>query len=176
MLHAGYVWGLCVANELMQRVEQCYLLAEQHFSRSFHRPQISFALRGKAAGVAHIGRNLLRFNSLLYQQNRDDFLRQTVAHEVAHLLAHELYGRGIRPHGPQWQGIMQEVFGLPALRCHSYQLPATPQTMYRYRCDCREHDLGVRRHRSCGRGRHYLCRNCQQRLYFTGSVSTGMLR
>lgn len=165
-----------MASELMQRVEQCYLLAEQRFSRSFRRPQVSFALRGKAAGVAHIGRNLLRFNSLLYQQNREDFLRQTVAHEVAHMLAHELYGRDIMPHGPQWQGIMQEVFGLPALRCHSYQLPAVQKTTYRYRCGCREHELGVRRHRSSERGGHYLCRSCKQRLHFTGTVATGMVR
>ncbi len=159
-----------------QRVEQCYWLAEQYFARRFARPQISFALRGRAAGVAHLGRNLLRFNQQLYQENRADFLRQTVAHEVAHLIAYALYGSRIRPHGVQWQSIMQQVFELPAQRCHNYQLAAVKKTFYDYQCQCRLHELGVRRHRRVERGHSYVCRTCRQTLRFTGQSASKLVR
>ncbi len=74
---------------LHARVEACYQLAEDFFKRSFPRPEVSFKLRGQKAGVAHLQENLLRFNPKLYAENREHFLKQTVAHEVAHLAAHD---------------------------------------------------------------------------------------
>ena len=71
---------------LHARVEACYQLAEDFFKRSFPRPEVSFKLRGQKAGVAHLQENLLRFNPKLYAENREHFLKQTVAHEVAHLV------------------------------------------------------------------------------------------
>jgi len=84
---------------LKQRVETCYQQAEAFFKRPFPRPEVSFKLRGQKAGVAHLHENLLRFNLQLYRENQDDFLRQTVAHEVAHLVAHQLFGERIQAHG-----------------------------------------------------------------------------
>src|SRR5690554_2594199 len=108
---------------IMHRLEECYQLAERHFNRPFPRPQVTLDLRGQKAGVAYLSRNLLRFNGQLYRENAEDFLRQTVPHEAAHLLAHALYGERIRPHGKEWKGLMTGLFGLPALRCHDYQVP-----------------------------------------------------
>lgn len=84
---------------LHARVEACYRQAEDFFKRRFPRPEVSFRLRGLKAGVAHLQENKLRFNLQLYRENREDFLRQTVAHEVAHLVAHQLFGPRIQPHG-----------------------------------------------------------------------------
>ena len=64
---------------LHARVEACYQLAEDFFKRSFPRPEVSFKLRGQKAGVAHLQENLLRFNPKLYAENREHFLKQTVA-------------------------------------------------------------------------------------------------
>lgn len=153
-----------------QRLEECYALAQQHFGRSLNRPQFNLQLRGQAAGVAHLQRNLIRFNAVLYRQNQQHFLQQTVAHEAAHLIAHQLFGQNIRPHGVQWQSIMREVFGLPPERCHSYQLPPVRRTLYDYACGCMEHALSAQRHGRIRRGYAYQCRKCHQSLEFTGTV------
>ena len=155
-------------EQISLRVEECYTLAEKHFQCEFPRPEVRLDLRGQSAGAAYPQRNLLRFNAGLYRDNQVHFLHQTVAHEAAHLLAARLHGLQIRPHGREWQGIMQEVFGLPALRCHSYRLPPVWKTLYSYACQCRQHQLSARRHARTRRGVDYLCRACRQPLAFTG--------
>lgn len=155
---------------LLPKVEACYQLAERHFSRCFPRPDVSFALRGKVAGVAHLQSNRLRFNPNIYQDNREHFLLQTVPHEVAHLLVYHLYGPAPKPHGTEWQTIMTQLFQRPAQRCHSYQVPPVWKTLYAYACQCQQHDISPQRHARVQRGYQYLCRRCRTELQFTGHV------
>ena len=156
-------------NHILHRLEQCYQLAEQHFARRFERPRVSLDLRGQKAGVAYLQRNLLRFNAQLYRENHEHFLEQTVPHKVAHLLAHALYGDRIRPHGREWQTLMTDLFGLPALRCHDYQIAPRRSTQYLYQCGCPEGiPFAPQRHALVRRGRRYLCRRCGDMLHFTG--------
>lgn len=152
------------------RVEACFQLAETFFERDFRRPQISLQLRGQKAGVAHLGENLLRFNAQLYRENREDFLRQTVAHEVAHMVAHEVFGSRIRPHGEEWQLIMRGVYQLPPHRCHNYAVARRRTTRYVYRCQCpdQQFPFTAQRHALVGKGRRYLCRRCRAQLVFSG--------
>lgn len=155
---------------IKERVESCFQAAESYFNRSFKRPDISFKLRGQKAGVAHICENLLRFNPVLYEANREHFLLHTVAHEVAHIVSYKLYGNNIRPHGPQWQAVMQNVYQLPPHRCHNYAVQRTPRTHYLYRCGCPERDafaLSAQRHARVNKGMHYLCKACNTRLRYT---------
>lgn len=156
-------------KQLLDRLEECYLLAEQHFAQAFERPEVSLDLRGQKAGVAYLQRNLLRFNEQLYRENHQHFLQQTVPHEVAHLLAQALYGDRIRPHGREWQGLMTGLFGLPAHRCHDYAVPQRRRTDYLYRCGCpNKMPFTPQRHALVRRGRRYSCRRCGDMLHFTG--------
>lgn len=159
---------------LHQRVEACYQLAETFFRKRFARPEVSLKLRGQKAGVAHIQENKLRFNAQLYRDNPDDFLRQTVAHEVAHLIAYAQFGARIQPHGAEWQLIMQGVYGLPPLRCHTYAIQRRRCTRYIYRCQCVEHEFpfSSRRHALVQRGQRYICRRCRAPLTFNGEQRT----
>lgn len=160
---------------IRQRTEECYVLAERHYGRSFERPDICLDLRGQSAGMAYPQVNRLRFNPLLYRENSRHFLQQTVAHEVAHLLAYRLHGKNIRPHGTQWQNIMLQVFGLPAERCHSYRLPPAWKTLYAYACRCRQHDFSAQRHARVRKGQCYLCKACRQPLVFTGKMERKLI-
>ncbi len=162
-------------ERLLARVESCYQLAEAFFKRPFARPDVSLKLRGQKAGVAHLQQNLLRFNAQLYEQNREHFLRQTVAHEVAHLVAHQLFGPHIRPHGEEWQLIMRGVYELPPDRCHTYEVPRRRGTRYLYRCDCAEQEFSftAQRHALVGKGRRYICRRCRATLIFSGQQREG---
>ena len=157
---------------LNQRIEACYQLAEAFFKRPFKRPNVSLTLRGQSAGMAHLQENKLRFNPQLYRNNTEDFLRQTVAHEVAHLVAHQMFGSRIQPYGEEWQLIMRGVYELPPLRCHSYAVKRRPATRYLYQCQCTDSELPFtsRRHALVSRGQRYLCRRCRATLIFTGKT------
>ncbi|MFT0212937.1 SprT family zinc-dependent metalloprotease [Pseudomonas sp. F1_0610] len=153
---------------LKARVENCYKTAEGFFNRSFSRPKIELNLTGQKAGMAYLQANKLRFNQQLYQENQAHFLQQTVAHEVAHLLAFALYGAQIKAHGPQWKSIMQTVFKLPAERCHNYAITVPEKTFYIYQCACTaEHLLSIRRHNFVAKGYRYICKSCKTTLSFT---------
>lgn len=156
---------------LFEQVERCFVQAEAFFKRPFTRPEVSLKLRGQKAGVAHLHENKLRFNPQLLRENTDDFLRQTVPHEVAHLVAHHVFGDRIAPHGREWQLIMQGVYELPPLRCHNYAVKRRQVTRYIYRCPCTsEFPFSAQRHSLVHQGRRYLCRRCRQTLVFSGET------
>jgi len=165
---ADEVSAASLESRLRVAVEACYRHAEIHFRRRFERPRLGFNLRGMAAGVAHTAGNAIRFNRALLERNIEDFLDNTVPHEVSHLIAHRLHGPRIAPHGVEWAAIMREVFGLEPRRCHHYDVRPGMSAAYRYRCGCPDgHTLGTRRHRSALRGRRYHCRRCRQPLEFS---------
>jgi len=158
-------------EHLNSRVEHCFQQAEAFFKRPFKRPIVSLKLRGQKAGVAHLHENLLRFNPQLYQENSADFLKQTVAHEVAHLVAHQLFGDAIQPHGEEWQLIMRGVYELPPNRCHNYEIKRRRVTRYIYRCPCAtEFPFSAQRHGMVRQGRRYVCRQCRQALVYSGET------
>jgi SprT protein len=157
-------------EQIHARVEACYQQAEAFFKQRFARPEVSFKLRGQKAGVAHLTENKLRFNLQLYQANHEDFLRQTVPHEVAHMIAHQLFGPRIQPHGEEWQLIMRGVYELPPHRCHSYEVERREVKRFIYRCSCPdgEFPFSAQRHALVAKGRRYYCRRCKVTLTFTG--------
>ncbi|HDX9011743.1 TPA: SprT-like domain-containing protein, partial [Aeromonas dhakensis] len=104
-------------EQLLTRVDACFVQAEARLGRSFPRPQVHCNMRGRAAGSARLQTWELRFNPALYQANQQAFLAEVVPHEVAHLLVYALWGEGrgksrVLPHGRQWQSVMRELFGL----------------------------------------------------------------
>lgn len=143
--------------------------AAQHYRTPIPRPLIRFDLRGRAAGQVRIHQARtweIRYNPTLLAQNPEDFLAQTLPHEVAHLVVYRLFGRQIRPHGPQWRAVMT-FFGAPPERCHRYDLTGVSTRSvrrYDYRCGCRVHRLSSIRHNRIGAGGVYLCRHCGEAL------------
>jgi len=155
-------------NRVRAAVDACFRHAEIHFQRRFERAQIAFNLRGMAAAVAYPTRNAIRINRRLLDQNAEDFLLNTIPHEVSHLIAYRVHGQGVAPHGAEWAAIMREVYGLKPLRCHDYDVRPGLTAAYFYRCGCNDgHTLGTRRHKNALRGRHYYCRRCRQPLVFS---------
>lgn len=157
-------------QQLHSKVLACYNLAETYFLTNFARPEVLINLRGSSAGVAELKANRLRFNPILLAENQTEFIQQVVPHEVAHLLAWRVYGRGIKPHGWQWQQIMQEVFDLEALTTHSFCIKQAAKQHYIYSCGCLNfnHHFTKRRHNLVLAGRHYICKKCANRLVFKG--------
>ncbi|MBY6187575.1 SprT family zinc-dependent metalloprotease [Marinobacter hydrocarbonoclasticus] len=147
-------------SALLERIEACYRQAEKTLNRHFPRPAVSLRMRGQSAGAAHLQENRLRFNPVLLAENPDAFLTEVVPHEVAHLLVWHCYGK-VAPHGPQWQAMMRQVFGLEPRTRHRFDVASVAPKTFAYRCQCRDHQLTVRRHNKVQRQQtRYLCRAC----------------
>ena len=157
---------------IRRRIDSLYFLAENHLHHTFPRPTLKMNLKGETAGQAWPEKNLIRLNPILYLENQTHYLKQTVAHEVAHLIAHKYYGAHIRPHGKEWQGIMTGIFQLPAERCHSYDTRHTTRRPYLYRCLCfnKQTPLSAIRHKRATQGTVYLCTTCHQPLTFDATL------
>ncbi len=153
---------------IRDRMERLYILAESRMQRTFSRPALEITLKGETAGQAWPHKNLIRLNPVLYLENQEHYLKQTVAHEIAHLIAYEHYGSEIRPHGREWQWIMTCIFQLPAERCHQYDTRRSSSRPYLYRCFCHDKHtpLSAIRHKRARRGVVYLCATCRCPLTF----------
>ncbi|MCP3867078.1 MAG: hypothetical protein GY703_03100 [Gammaproteobacteria bacterium] len=145
----------------------CVLLqkAESHYETTMPMVTIRFDLRGHSAGMAcfRAGTDpLIRYNALLHFENQEEFLSQTVPHEVAHVVTRVIWGPRVQPHGLEWQSVMA-LFGAKAQRCHDFDTSrsrARRLKRFTYRCCCGEHQLTSIRHNRAHAGQVYLCRSC----------------
>jgi SprT protein len=157
--------SLSLEQQVRERTLELIETARQRYQVAIRDPELRFDLKGKAAGmvVFRPGRNpLVRYNQKILSDNTKAFIQQTIPHEVAHLIARRRYGKGIKPHGPEWQGIMQD-FGAEPKRCHNFtvsNIRSRRMRYFPYRCDCRAHQLSTIRHNRSQRGIVYLCRAC----------------
>ena len=150
---------------LMLIGEDCFIEAECFFDRAFERPSYLFNQRGKAAGTAHLQRNLIKINPILFINNKQEFFQQVIPHEVAHLITFQQYGK-VRPHGKEWQRVMIDVFQRPALTTHQLDINDVVGRQFAYQCQCTIHKLTIRRHNKVLKGNRYRCKLCQSLLHF----------
>ena len=149
---------------LHRRVDAAWRLARDVYP-GLPCPRVWLDLRGKCAGQAHFGRPGLRFNPVLLAENRLDFFVDVIPHEMAHWLVHHLEGgERMRPHGHEWQRVMRRLYGLEPRTTHRFDTRAASPAPYRYECGCQSHYFSRRRHRLAHAGKHYICRQCRQRL------------
>lgn len=151
---------------ITQAIEHCISLASNHFRAQFSIPSFSFQQRGKIAGSARLHEWTIRLNPVLFAANQVQFIQEVIPHEVAHLIVfkqwEKQYRSGkIKPHGAEWQYVMQRVFNLAARTTHSMDVSAVRGEVFAYECLCQSHSLSIRRHRAVTRGTtQYLCRKC----------------
>jgi len=124
---------MCNRTLVMNRIEECFARAERAFTRTFPRPKVLFTKRGQVAGTANHTKWVLNFNMVLLNENLEDFVHQTVSHEVAHLVTGVVYpdtrisfdrfGRRTarRSHGSEWKSVMI-MLGVNPDRCHDYDV------------------------------------------------------
>src|SRR5271165_56987 len=127
-----------VKAQVQKKVEQCVGKANLHFKKMYYVPSVHYDVKGTLGGYHHNGG--VHFNPILLMENLEDYIENTVPHEVAHHIdtingdnarpevsfgtysAAILVGRRFkRPkrsvHGPSWQLIMR-VFGVQDItRC-----------------------------------------------------------
>ena len=141
-------------------------------------PTVSWDLRGLTAGQALYERMHVRLNSKIAAAEGEAF-RQTVGHEVAHLVTYWRWDkagrrRKLRHHGLEWQSVMRAL-GYEARRCHNYASAERVRKVKRYTYVCRcgiPHTLSSRKHSVMQMAdRHlsvggFFCACCKTRLQF----------
>lgn len=158
---------------VINKVDYYLSLAGRAYGQDFEMPVICFALTGKTAGSYKRlldGSCILNFNRLLLEQHTSDFIDRTVPHEVAHLVAYQVFGLKIKPHGREWKQVMG-LFNADDSRCHSYDVSKLNTRRYRrfaYECSCRSHQLTSIRHNRVLSGYSYVCKSCKQPLSYQG--------
>lgn len=157
--------------QVQRKLHQCLGLAQDHFKQTFPMPNVMYDLRGVKAGVAYLQQNEIRLNKTLLLENPVEFIQQVVPHELAHLLVYQLFGN-VKPHGKEWQNMMQQLFHLPALTCHQFDTKNVRGKTFAYHCECQTHHLSSRRHqRILQQQMHYICRQCGSPLVFGEKAS-----
>ncbi|WP_457808401.1 SprT family zinc-dependent metalloprotease [Kushneria sp. EE4] len=151
-------------------VAGCLRRARAHYP-DLPAPRVWCDLRGRSAGQAHYGRGGLRFNMTLYGEQPEAFLSEVVPHEMAHWVVHHAFPGRVRPHGVQWQQVMNDIFDRAPSVTHRFDVSRASPAPYRYACGCRHHYFTRRRHNNERRGSRYRCRHCGHTLRLEGVVA-----
>lgn len=119
-----------LSDELREKVEarvrEVLELAKAKYKMEFQFPTIRYDIKSWMGGLAYPGKNLIRLNLILLVENEQEYIKHTVAHEVAHLVARKAFTKRIdgkpkriMPHGPEWKDVMA-TFNIPADVKHSF--------------------------------------------------------
>lgn len=176
-------------REVIKQTEHFIRRGTELFRQDFAVIPVAFDLRGRTAGMYKVmGREKgwgwgkgggksknrqIRYNPWIFAKYYEENLTVTVPHEVAHYLVDCLYGlnrgslRRIRPHGTEWKAVM-DTFGVDSSVTAKFDLagiPSRQHQQFKYRCDCKTHQIGIRRHNKVLRGEaSYLCHYCGDAL------------
>lgn len=160
--------------------------AELFLDRELPMPQIRFDLSGKTAGIFQYrtlqgsrGRRMdtnalvVRLNTTLLFNHSEVFIKEVIPHEISHLAAYSHYGTQVRPHGKEWQNLMENCFGLPANIYHNFPVSNARRHArpYAYQCVCGTHYFTARRHKNRLRGSQYICHKCKSTLAYIGKLT-----
>jgi SprT protein len=162
-----------LVRQATDKVRESLCIAERHFSKSFALDDVLFDLGGKSAGQL-VYSNMsasykIRINRGLLHKDPNHVINQTIPHEVAHLVAFQVYGTKISPHGREWQSVMVDVFGLRPDRCHSIDTSSVSPRPFVYTCSCPKlFRLSKRMHIKLATKRNaYKCKQCLSPLVYS---------
>ncbi|HET9695193.1 MAG TPA: SprT-like domain-containing protein [Steroidobacteraceae bacterium] len=165
-------------DRLDRRIAEC-----QQLVSAIHPefPEVDYTLFSgrRAAGLAFGNEHRIALNEVLLRENPEQMLRDTVAHEFAHIVVWWRYlqqrRRGLdeasapppRAHGAEWRTVMRYVFDVEPARCHRFDTSNTGarvQRRWEYRCGCQMHLVTTSKHRRAQSGAHYVCAACNREL------------
>lgn len=162
----------CVSDKIKELINKA---SSSYNINNIFIPEIKFTKRGKCAGcVSYVnGEVFFNFNMVLLRENFNDFLSQTVPHEVSHFIVYLLFGHQYTKggkriiHGKDWKNVMS-FFGCSSERCHSYNTSKSSVRKlktFKYKCGCSTHILTSIRHNRIKKGTSsYCCSVCGERL------------
>lgn len=154
---------LDLENKLIHYSHEWIEIANEKLGTSMVYPDILCNLRGCTAGMAYSSLWKIRYNLGLARDNYQDFIEETVPHEVAHLVADHYFEKRCK-HGKEWKQIMQ-LFGKEPTRCHNYDVEkhrVRRHKKYMYKCKCGDCQIGTKHHNIIMKSRGCVfCKKCK---------------
>lgn len=144
------------------RVEELLHVASVELGMQFNSPRIGYRLRSTTAGTANYPNWSLEFNPIFLKDNKDEYIRHTVGHETAHLVAMQKWGISKYPHGREWQLVMK-MFGLKPDVDHRYDVSKI-LVLNKWKCNCQVHEVSKRVDASLSAGGVYNCSLCNSMI------------
>lgn len=161
---------IALQQAVMRCMREKLALANEKLKVSYPEPEVNYQQRGTSAGTAYLQHWLIRLNPVLLLENQQPFIDEVVPHELAHLLVFRHFGPSVAPHGKEWRWMMESILGVSASRTHQFKVASVQSKTYPYLCQCRDHQLTVRRHNKVMRKEaEYRCCHCKTLLRFKTS-------
>ena len=159
-----------IKKRINLKVDECLKKAHAHYAGvTFSTPYIDYTLRGTVGGMADLTNWKVLVNSILLMENLEDYIENTIPHEVAHLVDYKVHGTQYKGHkrtvhGYSWQSVMR-LFGCDPSRCHSYDVSRAQvkkKAKFHYKCLGCDKDffVGPVRHKKMLGGKKYFCTSC----------------
>lgn len=98
-----------IKNKVERKIKKCLKIAEEHYWSTFEYPKVKYKNLGPTGGLFTYddnGNPLIELNSFCLIGEEKDFINNTVPHEVAHLVSHEL-SPYCAAHGLKWIEVMK---------------------------------------------------------------------
>jgi len=110
-------------------------------------------------------KNTLRFNKAVYKQSKKKTFHEVIVHEFSHMVAYELYGPLIMPHGKEWKSVMR-VFGEnnPSAKTKAFSKIKMKESDVSVKCKCGSFYLSANRGTRLKNGTKYTCRVCSKKI------------
>jgi SprT protein len=139
----------------------------------FSTIELDFELEGTVAGRAgydnRIKKGILKINMDVFLNNKEEYINQTIPHEIAHIISDNHFGREKGDsHGDNWKRVML-YFGKNPKRCHNYEVKKTKTwRLDRFQTHCKKCGLKmvfskvIYNKMLKGKGRY--CNKCETRI------------
>ena len=158
-------------SKIMERFAECYQISNDFRSDNediIDMPEVRFDLNSRTNAAMYCysqGKSYFRINLFFAKNNIEDYIGNTIPHEVCHHLVFERITRPFRirvsPHGREWSYFMRNIFKLEPKTYHNYKLPDS----IKYRCNCQEIYLSPIRHNKMMKDpTYYTCKKCHSYL------------
>jgi predicted SprT family Zn-dependent metalloprotease len=116
---------LKVEQRVLEVFNQAKALYPEHAKEFDELPEIRYDVKNRVGGMAITGGRddwTIRLNLILCYENEEDFIKQTVGHECAHLICRRVHGntkqvaekgqmvtKKVRSHGKEWKSVMVKL-------------------------------------------------------------------
>lgn len=145
-------------GKAIKRIYAVYEKAESIHGECFKLPSISFKLKGCRAGYVIPAYDKLVLNNDMLHTYGEKFINDTPGHEAAHLIAYQLYGYGIEPHGKEWKKVMIEICEQQPHRCHNFKVKTN--NVYSCKCSSEIHISTTKHNLILSGKKKYFCTKC----------------
>lgn len=161
--------------EVTQSIKRFLLMAEKSYGKIYSMPSVSYDLNSTVGGTADYTLWHIQVNTRMLVENKDDYLINTIGHEVAHLITSDNHHGKRMGHRKEWKDTMA-VFGLEPEIYHHYKTHSKPRKRlkrftYVCPCSCRL-SVTVRRRREVDREEGVYCCRCRHILRKDGFSET----